>query len=201
MLALDQLCQAGHQPIGLVTSVNQAINRSWFHGVPPTVLNQFATSLQLPLTLVNTAVDDYQSAMVATLAEYRNQGATHCGFGDIDILKNRQWDETVATAAGLTPLLPLWHADRTENVTHFLDRGYHAIIKTISKDSQIPTAFLGQPLDQTFIDYLQAHQLDVCGENGEYHTLVIDGPLFNQPITYQTGGIFESPYAYSLIID
>ena len=201
LIALDTLIQAGYQPAGLITSLNADIQRSWFHGVPPAILTQIGTSLDLPMTLVNTQVDDYQTAMVAALTQYQKQGVTHCGFGDIDILQNRQWDETVAHAAQLIPLLPLWQADRTANVHHFLDRGYTAIIKTVSRASKIPTAFLGQPLDQTFIDYLQAHDLDVCGENGEYHTLVVDGPLFKQPITYQTAGIFESPYAYSLIIN
>lgn len=201
VLALDQLIQAGHQPLGLVTSLNASIERSWFHGVPPSVLQSMATSLNLPLTLVETSATNYQSAMIDALQTYQQCGATHCGFGDIDLLQNRQWDTTVAKAAQLQPLLPLWQADRAANVTHFRDRGYQAIIKTVSKAAAIPTTFLGQPLDQTFIDYLVAHHLDVCGENGEYHTLVIDGPLFKQPVSYQTAGIFESDYAYSLIIN
>ena len=122
-------------------------------------------------------------------------------IGDIDIEENGQWDRNVCQKSGLKPLLPLWEESREEIVTEFVEKGYHAIIKTISKTSRIPDRFLGQPLDQMFIDYLNTHNIDVCCENGEYHTFVVDGPLFKFPINYQTTGVFESEYSKSIIIE
>jgi uncharacterized protein (TIGR00290 family) len=201
MLALERLIQAGHEPIGLLTSVSAEIDRSWFHGVPTPLLIQIAEKLGLPLKIVRTEANDYESQMVAALTEFQQAGATFCGFGDIDIEQNRAWDTKVATLAHLEAELPLWHEERETAVLDFLALGYMTIIKTISLQSQIPESFLGQPLDQSFIAYLKAHDLDVCGENGEYHTLVVDGPLFKHPLHYSTDGIYQSAYSKSLIIN
>lgn len=201
MLALDTLVNEGHQPVCLITSVNDEIDRSWFHGVPLNVLQAAADCLNLPLLTVPTNATTYEDAMVAALKQSQDYGATVAAFGDIDIEQNGDWDKQIAQRAGLTPILPLWQQGRVSLVHRFLDRGYTAMIKTVSKASGIPDDFLGQPLNQTFLDYLAAHDLDLCGENGEYHTLVVDGPLFDHPLTYKTAGIFDSPHARSLIIN
>lgn len=201
VLALDRMITAGYQCAGLVTSVSEDINRSWFHGIPLSLLEQAAESLQIPLVVVKNNPENYQERMVTSLRKMKKSGIDYCVFGDIDIEENGQWDRNVCQKSGLKPLLPLWEESREEIVTDFVEKGYHAIIKTISKASRIPDRFLGQPLDQTFIDYLNTHDIDVCGENGEYHTFVVDGPLFKFPINYQTTGIFESEYSKSIIIE
>lgn len=201
LLALDTLVNEGHQAVCLLTSVNDEIERSWFHGVPLNVLQTAADCLNLPLLTVPTNATNYENAMVTALKASQDYGATVAVFGDIDIEQNGDWDKRVAHQAGMTPVLPLWQQGRESLVHRFLDRGYTAIIKTVSKASGIPDRFLGQPLDQTFLDYLAAHKLDLCGENGEYHTLVVDGPLFEKPLTFKTDGIFDSPHARSLIIN
>lgn len=201
ILALDTLSKSGNQPAGLITSLNEEINRSWFHGVPEKVLEKAAASLNLPLVVVKTNGDNYEDQMIRALKEIKEKGISNICFGDIDIEENGEWDRKIASKAGLTPQLPLWQRSREELVMEFLARGYTAIIKTVSKISGIPIDFLGKPLDQRFIDYLISHDLDICGENGEYHTLVIDGPLFSYPVDFQPAGIYESPYAYSLIIE
>jgi diphthine-ammonia ligase len=201
ILALDTFIKQGYQPAGLITNMDEEINRSWFHGVPVGVLENIATALNLPLVIVKSNSRNYEEHMIAALTDIKEQGVANICFGDIDIEENGAWDKKIATQAGLIPHLPLWQKNREELVHQFLSRGYTAIIKTVSKESGIPTDFLGQPLNQTFINYLLQHNLDVCGENGEYHTLVIDGPLFAQPVNFRTNGIYESPYAYSLIIE
>lgn len=201
ILAIDRLINAGYQPTSLITSVSQEINRSWFHGVPLPILDQIASSLNIPCINVQNTPENYQEKMVAALKQAKQAGADFCCFGDIDIEANGAWDRQISLEAGLTPLLPLWQQDRRAIVEAFLSRGYTAIIKTVSKESKIPQRFLGCALDEAFITYLEEHHLDVCGENGEYHTLVIDGPLFNERINYSSTGIFETQYAYSLIIE
>ncbi|MGM0125827.1 hypothetical protein IGI37_003228 [Enterococcus sp. AZ194] len=200
MLALDRMLREGGQPIGLITSMNDAVDYSWFHGIPPQILEKISDSLNIPLVKVVNNAENYEDKMVSALKQMRTQGATVCGFGDIDIEQNGQWDSETAKKAGLIPLLPLWQEPRQQIVEEFMNRGFIAIIKTISKASDIPLHFLGQPLTQEFFSYLNEHDLDVCGENGEYHTLVIDGPLFTKRIDYIEEGIYESDYAYSLII-
>lgn len=199
-LALDKLIQEGNQPTGLVTSFNEEIDYSWFHGIPPQILEKVADSIGITLVRVPNTAETYQERMELAMQEMKQQGALFCAFGDIDIEQNAKWNTHLAEQAGMDAVMPLWQVPRAEVVKQFLDRGYTAMIKTISKASGIPTSFLGKPLNQEFIDYLEANDLDVCGENGEYHTLVVDGPLFSYPISYNTHDIHESEYAYSLII-
>lgn len=201
ILALDTLTKQGFQPAGLITSLNEEIDRSWFHGVPENVLANAAAALNLPLVVVRTNGENYEEQMTLALKKIKEAGITNICFGDIDIEENGAWDKRIAASAGLTPHLPLWHRGRQELVAEFLASGYQAMIKTVSKKSGIPLEFLGKPLDKNFVEYLVKHELDVCGENGEYHTLVTDGPLFSQPLTFKTKGIYESPHAYSLIIE
>lgn len=200
-LALLRMIAEGNEPVALVTSVDKTIKRSWFHGVPEGILQQVADSLGLPLLMVENDATDYQEQMVKAFAETKALGAEAIVFGDIDIQQNGEWDRTVAEAAGLKAILPLWQQDRRTLVEEFLASGYTAIIKTVAKSAEIPEAYLGQPLNGAFITYLEAHGLDACGENGEYHTLVVAGPLFKEQIRYQTAGIYESEYAKSLIIE
>jgi uncharacterized protein (TIGR00290 family) len=200
ILAMSLLVQAGYQLTGLVTSLDETIERSWFHGVPRRILEQASQSLGVPLFVVANTPENYEQAMVEQLTAIQKAGTTAICFGDIDIEQNGSWDKKIATAAGLTPLLPLWQQERRKIVEQFLASGYTAIIKTVSLASGIPERFLGTPLNAEFLAYLAAHNLDLCGENGEYHTLVVDGPLFKKPLAYRTDGIFKSPYALSLII-
>ncbi|MDU2473728.1 MAG: hypothetical protein E7D18_13195, partial [Enterococcus faecalis] len=169
--------------------------------IPISVLEAAAEALDLPLVISHNNETNYTEKVVEALQETQKLGAETVCFGDIDIEQNGAWDRQVALSAGLEPQLPLWQENREALVKEFLAKGYTAIIKTVSKEAGIPIKFLGEPLNETFITYLKEHQLDICGENGEYHTLVIDGPLFKKRLNYYTSGIYESPYAYSLIID
>lgn len=201
VLALDRLIGQGYDVIGLLTSVDESIERSWFHGIPDSVLNRIEESVGIPIFKVAANADNYEREMTDALAYFRDLGAKACGFGDIDIPQNGEWDKKVASRTGLEALLPLWLQSREALVYEFLDRGYKAIIKTVSKSSGIPEHFLGEMLDQKFIGYLSEHNLDICGENGEYHTLVVSGPIYQKEIKYDAGGIHESQYSKSLIIN
>lgn len=201
ILALDTLLQQEHFPVCLITSVNDENKRSWFHGVPLHLLEQAAENIDIPLIAASNNGENYEENMENALKQAKELGANYCCFGDIDIQQHREWDYKLSKKADLIPLLPLWQKKREGVVEQFLRSGYTAIIKTVSKKSGIPEDFLGKELNETFINYLLEQNLDVCGENGEYHTLVVDGPIFNKRLKYQTSGIYESCHAKSLIID
>lgn len=201
ILALDMLRQQDYFPVCLITSVNDEMKRSWFHGVSLHLLEQAAENMDIPLIAVSNNIENYEERMESALKQAKKLGADYCCFGDIDIEQHREWDHKLSKKADLIPLLPLWQKKRRDIVEQFLTSGYTAIIKTISKKSGIPEYFLGRELDKTFINYLLEQNLDVCGENGEYHTLVVDGPIFTKRLKYQISGIHESLYAKSLIID
>ncbi len=101
-------------------------------------------------------------------------------FGDIDLDAHREWEEKVCRTAGLTAQLPLWKQDRKTLVLEMLAAGIRSMI--VSCNTTLGDSFLGRILDEQLIPELEARDIDVCGEGGEFHTVVLDCPLFRQPL-------------------
>ncbi|MBO9154328.1 diphthine--ammonia ligase [Chitinophaga sp. GCM10012297] len=179
--AFMQAVQEGHRPVALLNVLNEngLISRS--HGLPPAILQQQAAALQLPIHLQPSSWAEYEKHFTATLAEVKAQyGATAAVFGDIDLQPHRDWEEKVCAAAGLRALLPLWQLDRKMLVYRMLEQGVKCRI--VSCNEQLGEDFLGRMLDDVLVADLEAAGVDVCGENGEFHTVVTDCPLFNIPV-------------------
>ena len=105
---------------------------------------------------------------------------THAVFGDIDLQAHRDWEEKVCATAGLTAVLPLWKQDRKALVMQMLDAGIETII--VSCNETMGERFIGRLITPSLVDELELLGVDACGENGEYHTLVLDCPLFSSSI-------------------
>ena len=103
LLAMDRLIQAGNQPVALVTTLSDEINRSWFHGIPISVLEAAAEALDLPLVISHNNETNYTEKVVEALHETKKLGAETVCFGDIDIEQNGAWDRQVALSVGLEP--------------------------------------------------------------------------------------------------
>jgi len=185
-LAMYKMTQQGHTPVALITTVNAEQQRSWFHGIPTELLQAVAKSLQLPLVLCQNGPTDYAEAFEKALKEARALGAEACAFGDIDIADHKTWDEQRCAGAGLACALPLWGQERDAVLHEMLDAGFKAIIKIVDK-SQLDESFLGQTLTPTVIEQIKAAGADACGEYGEYHTFVYDGPGFAHPVPFELG--------------
>jgi len=192
-LALYRAIQSGHTPIAIVVSYNKNANRSWFHGVDSQLLNAIAASLNLKLILCESEPKNYNDKFEEALKKAKAYGAEACIFGDIDIENHRHWDEDRCQQAGLSCHLPLWQQNREDLTQEFIQLGFTALVKCIDKE-KLPATVLGKPLTIQLIDEFRQYGIDVCGENGEYHTLVVDGPLFSKPIAYQIGKIIEFPH-------
>lgn len=190
MLALHKTLAAGHTCAGLLVMYNEDAGRSWFHGVEPALLYELAATLGLPLLPCPALGEQYHTSMEACLREAKMDGADACVFGDIDIEEHRAWDEARCRAAGLPPLLPLWGMDREACVRETLGLGYTCLIKCIN-NILLPERLLGQPLSLDMLEEFHERGIDLCGENGEYHTLVVDGPLFHRPASYTHGEVIR----------
>lgn len=186
ILALHKTIAAGHTCVGLLVMYNSDAGRSWFHGVEPTLLGDISQALGIPLILCPTEGNHYHTAMESRLMEAKALGAEACVFGDIDIAEHRAWDEARCRAAELTPLLPLWGMERETCVRETLDLGYRCLIKCVD-NTILPERLLRKPLGLHTLKTLGERGADLCGENGEYHTLVVDGPLFRRPVNYVCG--------------
>lgn len=189
-LALHKMIAAGHTPLALLVMFNENAQRSFFHGADRTLLERYSDALGLPLILRPTDGKDYHLSMEEGLRQARDMGAEAACFGDIDITGNRQWSEARCERVGLKGEFPLWHRDRRENVREVVALGYRCLIKTVNQ-RLLPPSLLGRMLDEETIEVMARRGVDICGENGEYHTLVVDGPIFHHPVDYQLGQVLH----------
>ena len=189
-LALHHMTAQGNEPVALLTMVNQDADRSFFHGADYSMLRAYSDALGIPLLPVPTAGETYHLAMERSLKEAAALGAEAACFGDIDIERNRAWCEARCQSAGLKAVFPLCHRDRGGNVRQLVALGYQCLIKSIN-NTLLPKSLLGRIIDADVIAVMRECGIDICGENGEYHTLVMNGPVFRRPLAYQTGEILD----------
>lgn len=195
-LAMHRLVQKGWHPVCLVTMVNKAENRSWFHGADPAMLAAFSSALGLPLISRSVDGEHYHLAFEDALCEAKSLGAEAVCFGDIDMERNRAWSEARCRATGLKPVFPLWQCGREDIVREAVAAGFRCLIKTVNA-SKLQASLAGRFLDQQTLGEIQAAGVDICGENGEYHTIAIDGPIFKKPLNVATGKTREeNGYAF-----
>jgi len=171
----------GAVPRALLNMMNENGKISRSHGLPESLLLQHAEALGLPLTAIPTSWNDYQANFIAAL---KNLKAEHSidsmVFGDIDLQEHRDWEEMVCAKAGLNAILPIWKQDRKTLVLEMLDQPIEAMI--VSCNDTMGPGFLGRVIDRPLIAELEAIGVDPCGENGEYHTLVLNCPLFSRRV-------------------
>ena len=184
MLALHRMIKNGYTPVALLTTVKKNEGESWTHGINLDFLNRVSKSLGIDLITVECGVSEYESEFERKLLEAKEKGATICVYGDIDIEHHRQWGVDRCNAVNMNAEFPLWQENREDLVYEFIDNGYKAIIKTINLNN-LGEEFLGEILTKDLIQKIKETGSDACGENGEYHTFVSDGPLFKIPINFE----------------
>ncbi|MBI2282530.1 MAG: diphthine--ammonia ligase [Bacteroidetes bacterium] len=184
--ALMQSIQQGCRPQVLLNVLNEEGRISRSHGIPADILQAQAAAMQLPIHLISSSWQEYEAKFVSALQQLtRSYTLTHAVFGDIDLQAHRDWEENVCAQAGLTALLPLWQQNRKELVYQMLDSGIETMI--VSCNTIMGERFLGKMLTPGLVAELEALGVDVCGENGEFHTLVLNCPLFNKALKVLAG--------------
>ncbi|MDR0489753.1 MAG: diphthine--ammonia ligase [Oscillospiraceae bacterium] len=189
-LAMYRMIKDGHTPVALISTMNTEQQRTWFHGIRKDLLEAVSGSLDIPLIACECVPDEYAQAFESSLMKARDMGATACVFGDIDIEDHRQWDKERCDNAGLDCIFPLWKQSREALVRETIEAGFKALIKIVQSD-KLGESFLGKDLTLQLIESIIQTGSDACGENGEYHTFVYDGPTFREPITIEYGGIVD----------
>lgn len=165
----------------LVNMMNENGRISRSHGLPQPILQQQADAMDVPLIAIPTSWNDYEVNFVNTLHRLKREHQVNTMvFGDIDLQPHRDWEENVCSQAGLNAFLPLWQRDRRVLVHDMLNAGIKTLI--VSCNLQMGEKYLGRYLDEKIVEELDSIGVDVCGENGEFHTLVVDCPLFKRKI-------------------
>lgn len=186
-LALHRVIKEGHIPAALLITYNTDAGRSWFHGIPPFLLEDLADALQIPVRKIPCGGgNDYTKSFISALKEEKEAGASFCVFGDIDIEDHRQWCADACVAAGIRLYHPLWQESREALVKECIREGFIAHITTLDT-ARLSEKHLGRVLSEEEIKEIAAEGADACGENGEYHTFVSDGPIFRRPISFSFG--------------
>ncbi len=145
-----------------------------------------AMSLGIPIIFRAASWDGYESAFLDGLREIRSAGTSTGVFGDIDMAHHRHWVQQVCSATHLIAVEPLWGETRRSLLEDLITSGFKATI-VVAKDGLVSPEYLGRTMDMRLIRELEALAIDLCGEAGEYHTVVTDGPLFGEPVSISLG--------------
>ena len=169
----------------LVNMVTEDGKRSWTHGLSTELLQMQSQAVGIPLIQRRTTMADYEVKFKDTLLALKQGGIEGGVFGDIDLEQHRQWIEGVCQQADITPHLPLWGQSQKKILSDFIALGLEAVV-VVARADLFGEEWLGRRIDLDFLSHLselkRTNDIQLCGEAGEYHTFVTDGPLFKQRI-------------------
>jgi uncharacterized protein (TIGR00290 family) len=178
---------------GLLTTVTSTFQRVSMHGVRETVLEAQAQAVGLPLRKVSIAspcsAEDYERAMAACMDAARADGITHVVFGDLFLADLRAYREAKLASIGMRAVFPLWERDTKTLASQMIESGLSAIVTCVDP-KKLDGSFAGRRFDASFVSDLPS-SVDPCGENGEFHTCVVAGPMFAAPLDARRGEIVQ----------
>lgn len=192
-----------YEVVSLLTTLTEDYDRVSMHGVRQSLLEQQAESLCIPLQQISlpkeASIEEYESEMQAALARFQEAGVSSVVFGDIFLEDIRQYREDKMSKAGMKAVFPLWGRSTAELAQTSVDLGFKAIVTCIDT-KVLSKSFAGRVIDASFLRELPAN-IDPCGENGEFHSFVFDGPIFRKrlPLTVGQEILRESFYFCDLI--
>lgn len=198
--ALMQGVVSGYTPRVLLNVLNEEGKISRSHGIPYSILKAQAKAMNTPLHCVSSSWAEYEMHFTSALKELKDRfQLTYAIFGDIDLQAHRDWEEKVCANAGLTAILPLWQQDRKTLVLQMLKAGIETMI--VSCNESMGERFIGKFITPTLVDELESLGIDPCGENGEYHTLVLNCPLFQDRVSVSvTEKLYHQGYWFANLI-
>jgi uncharacterized protein (TIGR00290 family) len=179
---------------GLLTTVNQQFGRVAMHGVRRSLLEAQARAAGLPLVTVDLpwpcSNAEYEARMSTAVRGFVAEGFTHVAFGDLFLEDVRQYREQRLVGTGLSPLFPLWKTSSTAELARTMIAGGVRAYLTCIDPRKLPAAFAGRGFDAALLADLPP-SVDPCGENGEFHSFVYDGPMFSAPVAVSPGEVVE----------
>jgi len=175
--------------VALLTTVTQDYGRVSMHGVRRTLLKAQADALGLPLVEVSitrgATNEEYETSMARTLSAYKEAGVTTVVFGDLFLEDLRAYREEKLRRADMKAVFPIWKSDPERLAQRFIAAGFRAVTTCVDTQA-LAREFVGREFDEAFLADLP-DGVDPCGENGEFHSFVYDGPILRRAIAVRTG--------------
>lgn len=194
-LALHELLRCDeYEVVALMTSVSEEYRRISHHGVREELLDAQAEAIGLPLEKVylpsgatgGCSNEVYEQIMAGALARFRARGVVTVGYGDLFLEDIRAYREAMLARADLRGVFPIWKRDTTEVAQEVIRSGFRAYTSCV--EGHLGAEFAGRLYDQQFLSQLPA-AVDPCGERGEFHSFVFDGPIFQEPVPAKVGEV------------
>ncbi len=183
------LQQKSYDVTHLFTTISNPQNRITMHGVRAELLELQAQSIGISLRKMqlpnSNSMEVYNQLMQQEMAFFTRQKISTAIFGDIYLEDLRQYRETQLQKIGMKGVFPLWKKPTKQIIKTFIDLGFKAITVCVNA-KHLDESYVGRLIDDDFINSLPP-EVDICGENGEFHTFVYDGPLFNSPVPFRLG--------------
>lgn len=173
----------GYELSYLINTVTQDMQRSCSHGMNSAWIKLQSEAMGIPIIQSATTGENYQQVYVDTIKKIKPEGVETGIFGDIDFNPHREWIEQTCNMAGVEPVLPHWNKDHMQLARDFIAKGFTSIVIATRADL-LGEEWLGRKFDESFLSDISAFNKDIsaCGEAGEFHSLVIDGPLFKKSL-------------------
>lgn len=198
-LALQKILQDdAFEIVSLLTTITQETQTSSIHAIPLNLLQKQAEHIGIPLYAVELTKDitNYELGMKKAVEHFKNQGVQHFVFGDIFLEDVKAYREEKLNPLGIEVIEPLWGKSSEEVMGDFLRSGIKTKI-IVTQADQLGEEFIGKEITQDLLKVLP-QEVDVCGENGEYHTFAYDGPIFTSEIPFEITEVKKISYTFKL---
>jgi diphthine-ammonia ligase len=188
MLALYRILQdKKHEVSHLINMCDVDDKHSRSHGMRKHLIAQQAMSMGVEIIQPVSDFKSYEILFKASIRHLKEQGITGGVFGDIYLQVHRDWIERVCSEMGIQPFFPLWENNTSDLLQEFIHAGFKTIVVSVNAQ-HLPQSWLGRDIDTKFVaDILKLDGIDPCAENGEYHSFVYDGPIFQSPVAFSKG--------------
>lgn len=200
VLALYKTSQLGEM-MWLINMLDETGEYSRSHRLSPALLAAQAHAIGAPLFTRAASWSTYEEKFMELLTEAKEAGAETIVTGDVDVANHDTWNADVTKAANLHLCMPLWQMNHRALVEEFIDLGFITIVTTVNLALGMRLDDLGKILTHDYLQELEARNIDVCGEGGEFHTTVLDGPLFSVPVKVKQKEIVQDGVYGFLVLD
>lgn len=187
-LSLWKALQSGFQVEAMFTMLSDRGDFTASHRLSLSFLRRQANAMGIPLLFCHASWEKYEERFLEMLGQFKERGFEGGVFGDIDLLPHREWVERVCSQAGLFAHFPLWGRERLEVAREIIEEGFEAYIVVV-KDRFLSPSYLGRRYDMSLLNVLVELGVDVCAEEGEFHTVVVNGPPYRYAVPYVFGEI------------